>query len=466
VTTRRDQAQAQTYVLGRLNSALVIGDPEAQEGPHRRILVGVIAGLLVSALVVAGFLVYGLLWPGGATTWRAPKTLVVEKETGSRYILANGFLHPVHNYASAVLLLGADLKVVSVSSESLRSTPRGTPVGIVGAPDSLPDPDALAQTVWSVCAMSDRGEDGEPVPATTLAVGRSVFGSALTDEHGLLARTSDRTFLVWHGHRYELTADWVPEALGFDAPPLQVEPGWLNQLPAGPDIGPLSVPGRGGKGPTVDGAATRIGQVFLTRVIGSGKRYYVLFSDGLSRLSATAAALVLADPRTADAYGSERVAPTELTPAALTGLPKSKRSTLSAGAPETPPRPAIRPADTTWCVRTAVPDGYIDVAAEPAASDANLRLTRDGPGVTRTARTAEAVGVVGGAGGAVRAGRPGGVGGSQLYLVTDSGMSYPFADPAVAKAMGYEPTDAFPIPPALLALLPTGPTLDPNAARG
>ncbi|MGH3740422.1 MAG: type VII secretion protein EccB, partial [Micromonosporaceae bacterium] len=252
MNSRRDQAQAQTYVLGRLNSALVIGDPEAQEGPHRRILVGVIAGLLVSALVVAGFVVYGLLWPGGATAWREPKTLVVEKETGSRYVLAGGALHPVRNYASAVLLLGADLTVARVSSASLRSTPRGMPVGIVGAPDSLPEPGALDRTAWSVCGMVDRDEDGERVPATTLAIRRSATGHRLTDQRGLLARTGDLTFLVWHGHRYELTADWIPEALGYDAPPMEVEPGWLNQLATGPDIGPLDVPDRGDDGPEVD----------------------------------------------------------------------------------------------------------------------------------------------------------------------------------------------------------------------
>ncbi|MGH3748312.1 MAG: type VII secretion protein EccB, partial [Micromonosporaceae bacterium] len=435
MNSRRDQAQAQTYVLGRLNSALVIGDPEAQEGPHRRILVGVIAGLLVSALVVAGFVVYGLLWPGGATAWREPKTLVVEKETGSRYVLAGGALHPVRNYASAVLLLGADLTVARVSSASLRSTPRGMPVGIVGAPDSLPEPGALDRTAWSVCGMVDRDEDGERVPATTLAIRRSATGHRLTDQRGLLARTGDLTFLVWHGHRYELTADWIPEALGYDAPPMEVEPGWLNQLATGPDIGPLDVPGRGDDGPEVDGLDTRVGQVFVARVIGSGNRYYLLFSDGLSRLSATAAALVLADPATAEAYGSEPVAPVELTPAGVTRLPKSERGTLPTGAPQTPPRPATPASGQTWCVQRAVPKGRVTVTAEPVVS--GLRATRDGTGVRRTGHTAEAVAVAGGAGGVVRLGRPGQAGGTQLFLVTDPGISYPFADPAVAEAMGY-----------------------------
>jgi type VII secretion protein EccB len=465
MTSRRDQAQAQSYVLGRLNAALVIGDPEAQEGPHRRILVGAIAGLLVAAAVVAGFTVYGLLVPGGATAWRKAKTLIVEEETGSRYIFAGGALRPVRNYASAVLLLGADLKVVSVSAASLRSTPRGMPVGIIGAPDSLPDPGALSDTVWSVCAMLGRGRNGEPAPATALTVTRSQPGRPLADDRGLLTRTpAGQTFVVWHSHRFALTEDWVPRAMGYDVPPLLVEPGWLDQLAAGPDIGPPTVPERGESGPKADGVATRVGQVFVTRAIGSGdNRYYLLLEDGLSRLTATAAALVLADPRTAEAYGSKPVTPIELTPAAVTGLPKSKRSALPAGVPETPPRLASGPGDT-WCVRRTVPDESVEVTAGPMPS--GLQLTRDGPGVGRTGQTAEAVAVAAGVGGVVRPGRPGQAPGSQLFLVTDAGVSYPIADPETAKAMGYAPADAAAIPPALLTLLPTGPALDPNEARG
>lgn len=464
MTSRRDQAQAQSYVLGRLNSALVTGDPEAVEGPHRRILVGVIAGLLVSALAMAGFTVYGLLRPGGATAWRAPETLIVEKETGSRYILVAGALRPVRNYASAVLLLGAEMKVVSVSAASLRSAPRGMPIGIVGAPDSLPAPGALSGTAWSVCAMFARGEDGEPAPATTLAITRSSGGHPLAADRGLLTSTpAGQVFLVWRGHRFALTQDWVPQALGYDGSPLVVEPGWLNQLPAGPDIGPLTVPGRGTTGPTVDGVATRIGQVFVAPVIGSGTNHYLLHSDGLSRLSPTAAALVLADPRTADAYGAKPVAPIELTPAAVTQLPKSKESTLPAGAPETPPQPTS-PSGETWCVHRAVPEDQVDVTAGPTPP--GLLLTRDGPGVRRTGQTAEAVAVAAGAGGVVRLARPGQAAGSQLFLVTDAGVSYPIANAAAAEALGYSPTAAVRISPELLALLPTGPTLDPNAARG
>src|SRR5258706_5114857 len=104
--SRRDQVQAQSYVLGRLTAALVTAEPEALENPHRRILVGTVAGALVAALAVAGFAVLGFLRPGSASGWRAPGTVVVGKGTGSRHRPGNRGLRPVLNLTSPGLLFG------------------------------------------------------------------------------------------------------------------------------------------------------------------------------------------------------------------------------------------------------------------------------------------------------------------------------------------------------------------------
>ena len=47
--------------------ALLAGEPDLPEPPTRRLVVSVFAGLMVGVLVVAGFGVWGLLSPGGAT---------------------------------------------------------------------------------------------------------------------------------------------------------------------------------------------------------------------------------------------------------------------------------------------------------------------------------------------------------------------------------------------------------------
>ena len=75
---------------------------------------------LIAALAVAGFAVLAIVAAGGgATAWRKPGTLILDKQTGTRYVLAAGQLRPVLNYASARLLLGAKLTVDSVPTKSL-----------------------------------------------------------------------------------------------------------------------------------------------------------------------------------------------------------------------------------------------------------------------------------------------------------------------------------------------------------
>jgi type VII secretion protein EccB len=462
--SRRDQVQAQSYVLGRLTSALVTAEPEALENPHRRILVGTVAGVIVAALVVAGFAVFGFLSPGGAESWRAPDTLVVEKETGSRYVLVNGELRPVLNYTSAVLLFGKQPAIVSVSTASLRSVRRGVPVGIVGAPDTLPDPAGLDGVAWKVCAVASRDQAGALSTATILVADRSPASRPLDDDHGIAAQTpAGQTFLIWQGRRFLLTRGWLTRAFGYDTTaPVIVEPGWLDQLPAGSDIGPIGVPGEGTPGPTLDGRGTRIGQLFVARVVGTADRYYLLQRDGFSQLNPTEVAVMSSDPDTAQAYGSDPVKPTELTANALSALPASTQPKMPPDLPDRPPAVAPTPPGHVWCTRRAGLDGQVQVTAEPFP--AGLRAARGGVGISSTAQTAAAVAMAPGVGGLVLLGRPGQASGGSYFLVTDAAIKYPLADASVAATLGYSLDRATTLPPELLALLPTGPVLDPNKA--
>src|SRR5262245_22672624 len=88
--SRRDQVQAHAYVVGRLVSALVRAEPDLAESPVRRNTTGWFVGLLIAALLVAAFAVFGLIFPGGGRLWTQPGALVVEKETGNRYIYLDG----------------------------------------------------------------------------------------------------------------------------------------------------------------------------------------------------------------------------------------------------------------------------------------------------------------------------------------------------------------------------------------
>ncbi|MCM4084246.1 type VII secretion protein EccB [Paractinoplanes hotanensis] len=460
--SRRDQVQAQSYVLGRLTAALVSGQPDGLESPHRRMIVGSICGLLIGALFVAGFAVFGLLYPGGATKWRAPGTLVVEKETGASYVYAGGALRPVLNYASARLLFAKPPTVVSVSRESLRDVPHGQPVGIVGAPDTLPPAGTVTDQAWTVCAPAARDQAGALSTTTTLTVRRATERQdrPLAPHEALVATVGGRSFLIWRGSRLRLAEPWLARVFGLDRGGIPVEAGWLDAVPAGPDLAPIPVSGRGDPGPAVDGRNTRIGELFVARPAGSPQRRYLLLPDGLAELTPVAYTMIAADPQTTSLYGGGTVTPVELSPAALAQLPISRRAVLPTGVPEIPPELAQLPAGSAWCVRQTMADGRIEITAGVPPVEA----VPDGAGTSRTSRTAARIAVEPGVGGLVLAGRLDQAAGSGLYLMTDAGVKYPLASAAVAERLGYPPSGARPVPRRLLELVPTGPLLESAVA--
>lgn len=457
--SRRDQVQAQSYVWSRLVTALVVADADAAENPNRRMVVGTVSGILVAALVVAGFTVYGLLRPGGATSWQKPGVLVVEKESGSRYLYLNGKLRPVLNYASARLLFQAEPKVVSVSRRSLTDVPHGQPLGIVGAPDSLPASGRVAGQAWTVCAASAKDQTGRTTTATTASItgAEAAAGYRPAPGEAVLASAGERRFLLWRGYRLRLTTDWLPRVLGADGPGLPVEDIWLETVPAGPDLAPLTVAGRGGAGPAIDRQPARIGELFTARDTNGVVRTYLLRSDGLAPLGSLAYAIATADPDTAKLYGGP-VRPREISLAALAQLPVSPAPVLPEGIPADLPRIlADPPAGTTWCARHRMSDGQVDLVAGRPVTTAGMVV--DGIALRRTSRTAAAVSVAAGQGGLVAAGRFGQALGAVRYLVTDAGVKYPVTDADSAARLGFPATDTRPVPPRLLDLLPTGPAL-------
>ncbi|MDU0293849.1 type VII secretion protein EccB, partial [Saccharothrix longispora] len=348
---RREQVQAHSFLSGRLNSALLRTDPDAAEQPLRRTSTGLLGGIAIGGLVVAGVLVAGLLSPGGGDKWRAPGTLVVDEDTGNRYLLVAGELRPVLNHASARLALGADMQVVAVSSADLDGTPRGAAVGILGAPDEVPS--RTAAQPWTVCA----GDDAE----VSLTIGETP-GTASTDRAALV-RVGEELHVAWRDRRFRVTAPWAPRALGLDpADALQVHPAWLNALPAGPDLGAPDVR-RGGAGRPIGGRATTTGQP--VRVPGAvGGDDFVVTPTGLAPVTATVSTLLAADPAGAG------LPVLEITPAQLAEQTVLPAPEWQADLPPEPPAPLERDGRTA-CVRWAGDTAHLVTA--PAAGPAHAR---------------------------------------------------------------------------------------------
>lgn len=459
--TRSDQVQAHRFLSERLIAALVLAEPDAAEHPLRRTSFGLAIGLLIAALIAACVGVVGLFFPsGGSKAWRAGTSLVLEEETGTRYVFAQGQLHPVLNEASASLLLGAGYQVDSVSRDVLREFVHGTPVGIVGAPDALPGKKDLAADNWVVCSDAnglsvrlgaDRnvGKDTQPIP----------------NGSGLVVRAGSRTYLIWHDRRFLLNAPWVAGALGLEvgtAPTVRMS--WLNTVAAGPNFGRIEVDERGTSGPVLDGKQTLLGQLFVVRTPGTPDRYFLLEAGGLRRVSETGVALVLGDPVTREAYPNSSPTVLPLTAAALTETTVLPADAASGRWPQRPPTGVT---DTVPCVEIE-----LGTAGEPATTQlvhtavGAARPVADAPGVTRDSRVADRISAVPGSGALVRSAPDGSAYGSAFFLITEAGVKYPLASARTAEALGYSPQRASGVPPALLALLPTGPALRPLSAGG
>jgi len=459
--SRRDQVQAHTFMVGRLVSALLRGEPDLAVPPMRRTPLGLVVGIALAAVAVGGLMVLAMLAPGGATAWRKPGTLIVERQTGTRYVLLDGQLRPVLNYASARLLLGADPTVDVVPRSSLTGVPRGGAVGIAGAPDALPDGARRESLPWLVCTTSTVDGSGSSRPAVSLRIGPAAGAEPVPAGGAVLVRTGDGArYLAWRDRRMRLAAPWVERALGLDdTAAVPVRDSWIDALPSGPDLGPQPVPDRGAPGPVLVGRLSRVGQVFVVHGTGVPGRFFLLSSGGLVPATATAAALALGDPAATVSYGGQPPAPLELSPAALGSATVLPAPAWQSQAPPAPP--ALAPAaGQVPCVQLlpgSDPAAVTVVTAPPAVADGS---TVDGPALARDARVADRVVVQPGAGLLARTQPAAGQPGIGLYVVTDDGAKYPVASTAASAALGLPVSGAVTVSADLLALLPTGPVLE------
>src|SRR6266511_3046287 len=439
--TRRDQVQAHTFMVGRLVSALLRGEPDLATPPLRRTTVGLLVGCILGVIAVGGFAVYGIIRPSQSTAWRHPGTLIVDRQTGTRYVLAGGRLHPVLNYASARLLLGRSMTVALVPADTLAAVPRGGPVGIPGAPDALPANTGSSSgtgsgpTRWLVCAGRVAGAAGAQAPTVSVRIGP-------------------------------------------DDGALPLRGGWLGVLPAGPDLGPPAVAHRGAPGPVLDGRPTVVGQLFgvpdPTGTAGD-RHLYLLTANGLQPVSDTEATLVLADPAGTAASGGHAPAVRGLSPGALAGARVLPTRADAAALPPDPPALLADPARSP-CVRVlAGGDQAVSLATVPATGTALAAApvaAAPAPGTpasgAATSGAADRIDVAPGSGALVRPRAPGTAGPDQAgpdqvapacYLLTEDGALFPVADAAAAGDLGYDPDAAVGVPANLLALLPVGPAL-------
>ncbi|MGW5577388.1 type VII secretion protein EccB [Micromonospora chokoriensis] len=460
--TRRDQVQAYRFVTRRIVSALLSGDPETTNLPMRRLGMAVFGSVITAAVVLGGVGAYGQLT--GNTAPLEDQTLVIERETGATYVFLEGQLHPTLNYASARLILDQpDATVRTMSQASLRDRPRGLTLGIVGAPDALPDRKSLTGLPWSVCDVPDPVDPQRS--RTRVVIDRALPGGVPLGDRAALVVVDDQRYLVTNNVRLQvLGGDQTITALKMaDAAPLRVGQQLINAVPAGPPLRKPTLPGEGESSTrTVADRPATVGQVF-----SAAGRFYVLTREGLASISEITALLMVG--------GGGRI--TDITPNQAGELFVEQR-VEEEGLPKT--MPSFYPASsgqTALCATyRASSTGGPPTTTLEVFERAPAELTEADPGpvpVPQTrrdaVRTTEAVLLPGGKGVIAQA-SPGagtsgsGAAGSTIYLISPQGIRYPLGSAATLGVLGYGGVTPLAVPGSLLSLIPTGPTLSRDAA--
>lgn len=446
--TRRDHVQAHRFAVGRLATALVSGDPGRGESPTKRASLGTFLGAGVVLLLCGGSAAYGLISPGEDTGWRKPGSIVVEQQTGNRYLFLGGTLRPVRNYASALLLAGQGATVRQVSAKDLGSTPHGGPIGITGAPDSLPAPTALLPGPWTWCLRPDLpgGQllDLNPAGQT---------GVIPADRRVLLAGPDGQKFVLWRGVKYPVPDNAALIALGLDGgQALPALPNWLAALPSGNPLAAATIADSGRAAGQVAGHQVAVGQQFETAPAAdpaSGnaaatKHHYVMTNTGIAPTSATEAALLAAR---SGAPAVLRVSPTDIATAQL-----SPDQSLLTAVPDVLDAPSAASAGQAVCLRQQAEGTKLTsqpvIERGPAATGGRNLLIPPTTGVLAVNLDQLA--------------KPDTS--AQTFLITDQGIAYPLGDSNAVAALGLVGGPRTALPESILGGLTHGPTLDARAA--
>ncbi|MCM2392882.1 type VII secretion protein EccB [Streptomyces albipurpureus] len=324
MASRRDELNAYTFAKKRTVAAFLQPSATGTEEGAPRPMRAIVPGLIVGALVLAGFGAFGMFKPKAPKDWAAPGTkVIVGKKSTTRYVvLETGkdkskkvLLHPVLNLASARLLLNPQgFKVITVSDDVLDrgKPPRGPILGIPYAPDRLPaEKEAGRAKRWAACEQPGAGK-GTSVQKATFVLGKRDHGltegaQKLRDGQVLYVQGQrEQRYLVDpSGTKYlvpgDSSADLLTRTLVNREQPQSVTDDWLATLHDGSRVEFPRVPGEVGAPAGVSGGLTkeqdRIGMV-LRAATGTGPQHYVVLKGEVRPVSDFTAWLLINSPQT------------------------------------------------------------------------------------------------------------------------------------------------------------------------
>ncbi|MBT0768126.1 type VII secretion protein EccB [Kineosporia sp. J2-2] len=456
MASRRDLLDSYQFAARRVVSATVAHETDPAEWPYRRLGGAGFAALMVTVIALAATGIFGMISPGGKTSWKDGRSVIVVKETGATYVYMTdtGRLHPTPNFASAALLANTTT-VTKTSTKSLADVPRGPELGIADAPANLPTPSDLVAPPWSQCTKQAANLSGDQVSRTWMVVGKQPeAGTAVSEEALVVSDTADGSIsLIWHDMRFPIKdVKRVGLALGLDNQiTVPVGDAWLQALPSGQWIAPIVVDGSGRASTALDGA--EVGQVQQVGD-GDGAEYFLTLASRLTPITELQAKIQVA-------AGAEQKM---VAAADVADAPQERPVVTSTSPPSQVPAFArLRQADTVICASWN-DGGFTPKIFVNSEIPVNSGLDTRAVSGTGTA-LADRVWVQPGKATLVQSLPSPESDSGPLYLVTDQGTRYAIPSDTALSALGLGSADTWSLPASLVARIPEGPALDPDAAR-
>ena len=426
--------------------------------PLKRQATGLTVGVVAAVIGVAGAAVLSLLDPAPDVD---RTSIMVGRDSGQMYVRVEDSVHPVHNLASARLVLGEAAEPDTVRDSDIAGTTRGGLLGIPGAPSALPghrDEQSAGSVTWTVCDDIADADRGRPRITGTSVVAREGDGPGreTAPDEIVLADQGGAGWLLRDGTRarIDLEDGDLLSILGLGGvDPRPVTAALIDPLP---EVDPVERPRIEMAGEPVDYGldGLQIGQVFTVDT-ATGTRTYVALADGIQEVGPVFADVI----RSTSTVGAVvEVAPDRM------GVPRSVALDVEA-FPGSRPSVLATADSPVLCVRDA---GGRDsnarqvtlVAGAPAPGREEARAVAgaDGGGPA-----VDAVGVPGGGLLVAAAGRGTTTRSSVTTIVSDTGVRSDVPDGETAAMLGLGGTPV-PVDAAILDRLPSGPRLDRESA--
>lgn len=458
MATKKDLVEAYSFSRRRLVTAFVSGAPGGREVEPARPGRMIVGGVALAILLIAGAAVAGALTNRTPPDW--DKAGLVTDDHGALYIILDEDAVPgqprvrqIINVTSAQLILGAAVEPRSVPEDELDDQRKGSPIGILDAPATVPDARKLINSGWTSCTATGKGIRTEVTeePAVDAVPDMGFVVKAARSEKRYLIAEAEVSGRPTRAYSYQLPSDndALDNALGVSPnDEIEVPDEWLALFPVGGPLttSGLSIPDLGAPArlPAYP-SGTRVGDL----VERSGESYAVS-KKGLVELSSFAEAVLTNTElpgsgrvpkvvETSDfeiADGSRPYADASWPEDVLAGSPAATEQVCGVLVTEEDEQPAVRLATAP------VDSGMLD-------------------GVSAGGRE---VNVLSGSGALIRsAGWNTSTGGS-IHLIDDRGRSNSVAGAQEVTNLGYEKVPAVVVPESWNKLFQAGADLSILAA--